>query len=954
MPQPLGRAQRYMPGLDGVRALAVAAVIAYHLGVPWLPGGLLGVGVFFTLSGYLITDLLLAVWESSGRLQLRSFWARRARRLLPALFVMLVVVTTWAAVAQPSHLGELRGEVLAAGLYVSNWWAALAHVSYFARFGAPSPLGHLWSLAIEEQFYLVWPWLLWAGLIWVAHRRARPEKRRSALDLASSPLERENEDFAELELAFASAGAADGGDAGGAGLRLLGPAPRSRRFLVRAMAPGALTSTDSVAVPSPQVRERTFSGADLLALGNLLSGRTARGSALVARAPAAPSLGDQFSGDRFSGDTFSGDRFSGDRFSGDRSLGPRSLGPRGTAARSPGFQPVGAQRPAPGTTGRTTRWHLWPLAAVSVVLAVVSAVEMAVLYHPSFDPSRIYDGTDTRAFALLIGAALAMVWPSKGLQPHVSAGARRALDGLGLAGLIVAAVLVCSVGQYSAFLYRGGMLILSLATAAIVASAAHPASRFGRALGLRPLRWLGVRSYGAYLWHYPIIVLTTPTVTSGFSWPRAALQVGATLGLAELSWRFVESPVRHGALGRVWRELRLSPRRWAGWALSRPWRWLLAAGTPAAVTLAALSLAGVIPALQPRGLVPSGLAGGPGEGSVPLQASVPTSTVTAVSTTRARPGNKLGTSTGATGRAQAGGGSRPSTTTRPAGRPSAATGAVSVSGGHGSGRATAASSGGAASHHTRATTAASQAHQGQARQGQAHRGALPAAKVAPFELRTACKQVVDIGDSTSASLISTNYLPDPAQRLGAQYARVGVDQSIMRIEGGTSIVEALPGTEDAFQMAKALVQQGYRGCWVLALGTNDAADVYVGSNVGVTQRVKEMMSLIGDQPVLWVNAVTLVSSGPYAEAHMRRWDQALVAACPHYPNMAVFNWAATAQRSWFISDGIHYSSEGSAKRAAAIADALATAFPAGGPQGRRAGACVIDGTPRWHLPNFKY
>ena len=951
MPQPLGRAQRYMPGLDGVRALAVAAVIGYHLGVPWLPGGLLGVGVFFTLSGYLITDLLLAVWESSGRLQLRSFWARRARRLLPALFVMLAVVTTWAAVAQPSRLGELRGEVLAAGLYVSNWWAALAHVSYFARFGAPSPLGHLWSLAIEEQFYLVWPWLLWVGLIWVAHRRARPEKHRAALDLASSPAEWENEDLAELELAFAAApaGAADAGDAGGAGLRLLGPAPRSRRFLVRAMAPGALTSADSAAPPSPQVPERAFSGADLLALGNLLSGRTARGSALVARAPAAPSLGDQFLGDR--------------------SLGARSLGARYMGAQSPGPQPVGVQRRARGTTGRTTRWHLWPLAAVSLVLAVVSAVEMAVLYHPSFDPSRIYDGTDTRAFALLIGAALAMVWPSKGLQQHVSAGARRALDGLGIAGLVVAGVLVCSVGQYSAFLYQGGMLVLSLATAAIVASAAHPASRFGRALGVRPLRWLGVRSYGAYLWHYPLIVLTTPTVTGGFSWLRAALQVGATLGLAELSWRFVESPVRHGALGRLWRELRLSPRRWASWAVSRPWRWLLAAGTPAAVTLAALSLAGVMPALQPRGLVPGGLAGGPGAGSVPLQASVPTTTVAAVSTTQARPGNRLRTSTGATGRAQAGGGSRPSTTTRPTGRTSAGSGAISVSGGHGSGRATPASSGGAAGHHTTATTAAGQAHpgqahqgqahqgqahQGQAHQGQAHQGGPPAAKIAPFELRTACKQVVDIGDSTSASLISTNYLPDPAQRLGAQYAKVGVDQSIMRIEGGTSIVETLPGTEDAFQMAKALVQQGYRGCWVLALGTNDAADVYVGSNVGITQRVKEMMSLIGDQPVLWVNAVTLVSSGPYAEAHMRRWDQALVAACPHYPNMAVFNWAATAQRSWFISDGIHYSSEGSAKRAAAIADALATAFPAGRPDGRRAGSCVIDGTPRWHLPNFKY
>jgi lysophospholipase L1-like esterase len=176
----------------------------------------------------------------------------------------------------------------------------------------------------------------------------------------------------------------------------------------------------------------------------------------------------------------------------------------------------------------------------------------------------------------------------------------------------------------------------------------------------------------------------------------------------------------------------------------------------------------------------------------------------------------------------------------------------------------------------------------------------------------------------------------------------------MRIVGGTSIVETLPGTENAYQMAQTLVRQGYRGCWVLALGTNDAADVFVGSNVGLRARVKEMMSLIGDQPVMWVNTVTLVSTGPYAEANMRRWNQAVSSACPRYPDMAVFDWAGVAQRSWFIPDGIHYSSEGSAKRAAAIADALATAFPAGDPSGRRAGACTVEASPRWDLPNFHY
>ena len=102
MPRPVGRGQRYMPGLDGLRAIAVLAVIAYHLGLSWARGGLLGVGVFFTLSGYLITDLLLGQWAAGGRLRLANFWLRRARRLLPALFVMLVVVMAWVTLAEPS------------------------------------------------------------------------------------------------------------------------------------------------------------------------------------------------------------------------------------------------------------------------------------------------------------------------------------------------------------------------------------------------------------------------------------------------------------------------------------------------------------------------------------------------------------------------------------------------------------------------------------------------------------------------------------------------------------------------------------------------------------------------------------------------------------------------------------------------------------------------------------
>ncbi len=164
MPKPVGSGQRYMPGLDGLRAIAVLAVIAYHEQLGWAPGGLLGVGVFFTLSGYLITDLLVSRWIATGRAHLGDFWLRRARRLLPALFVMLAVVTAWVTLLDRARLGSLRGAVAAAATYSSNWYLISTSQSYFSRFAAPQPLDHLWSLAVEEQFYLIWPWLLLLGL----------------------------------------------------------------------------------------------------------------------------------------------------------------------------------------------------------------------------------------------------------------------------------------------------------------------------------------------------------------------------------------------------------------------------------------------------------------------------------------------------------------------------------------------------------------------------------------------------------------------------------------------------------------------------------------------------------------------------------------------------------------------------------------------------------------------
>src|SRR2546430_2700946 len=155
----------YALGLDGIRALAVTAVVLYHLGA--LGGGFLGVDVFFVLSGYLITGLLLFEHQHTGRISLGAFYLRRARRLLPALYVLLAVVATLAVVVRPGDLAGLRHDLWAAVGYATNWWLIAEGSSYFGAGAHPSMLTHLWSLAVEEQFYLVWPLAL-LGLLRLA------------------------------------------------------------------------------------------------------------------------------------------------------------------------------------------------------------------------------------------------------------------------------------------------------------------------------------------------------------------------------------------------------------------------------------------------------------------------------------------------------------------------------------------------------------------------------------------------------------------------------------------------------------------------------------------------------------------------------------------------------------------------------------------------------------------
>lgn len=425
MPRPVEGTSPYMPGLDGIRAIAVLAVIAYHLNFGWAPGGLLGVQVFFVLSGYLITDLLVAEHRRTGGIGLTRFWVRRARRLFPALFVMMFVTVALSTLFDRGQLSALRSDTLPGIFYVSNWWFIFQHVSYFAKFGPPSPFGHLWSLAIEEQFYLVWPLVVLAGFRWVRTTRVRV----------------------------------------------------------------------------------------LLILG----------------------------------------------------------------------------------------------------MAAASALEMALLYSPGGDPTRVYDGTDTRAFALLIGAALALVLPRNRRFGPITTDARRMLNlvgGVSLAGIFL---MFWATNQYQTFLYTGGMVLLSLLTALVVAVTVHPGAQLRRVLGVEPLRWIGERSYGIYLWHYPIIVLTTPLNAPANVW-RGFLQTAATFSIAALSWRYIEQPIRHGALRRGWERVRA--HKWHQPSL-RPVGWLLVGAAVLDLVVSSLGLFGVVsasaadPASEVTSILPPDHHGGP-------------------------------------------------------------------------------------------------------------------------------------------------------------------------------------------------------------------------------------------------------------------------------------------------------------------------------------------------------
>ncbi len=368
---------RYMPGLDGLRAFAVTGVLLYHATLNWIPGGFLGVDVFFVISGYLITSLLLAEFRNQGRIGLGQFYLRRARRLLPALFLLLGVVGLFAVIFLPDEVTKLRGDIVAALFYSTNWWQIFHNLSYFEAVGRPPLLQHLWSLAVEEQFYLIWPLLLTAMFkLW--HGRRRP----------------------------------------------------------------MLLATLGIIV---------------LSSGLMIGLSIHRG------------------------------------------------------------------------------------------------------YPLDHDPSRVYYGTDTRAFTMLIGAVLAMVWAPWRLSDKLTRGGRLLLDVIGLGSLLGLTWMFLNVSEFSQDLYRGGFLVCSILAAMVIAVTVHPAADLSRLLGLKPLRWIGERSYGIYLWHWPVFMVTRPVLDISLTGtPNLILRLAVTVAIAELSYRYVEQPIRQGALSRWFRALRSS------------------------------------------------------------------------------------------------------------------------------------------------------------------------------------------------------------------------------------------------------------------------------------------------------------------------------------------------------------------------------------------------------------
>ena len=371
----MGKKRRYITGLDGIRAIAIIMVLSYHLKLSLFKSGFLGVTVFFVLSGYLITGILISEVEEEGRIDLKNFWLRRIRRLVPAVMSMAVVIIFVSAVVNRVIFTKGCKDFLASVLGFNNWWQIFNKVSYFEAAGVPSPFTHCWSLAIETQFYLIYPLIL-LGIYKLAKSRGEGRAKRGLL-----------------------------------------------------------------------------------------------------------------------------------------------------------------------------------FAGVTLLLALISVILMIVLFDPQQDASRVYYGTDTRAFSLLFGALLAILWEYRMVPRRLSASVNMVLGSVSFAALLVMTI---AINGSSNFWYRGGQFVGTILTVLMVYAVSGRKTWLSRFLSNPVLKWIGDRSYSIYLWHYPIILLISKGIKA--SWWITLIELVLSVVLAELSYRFIETPIRHGIMGEYLNILRSRPR----------------------------------------------------------------------------------------------------------------------------------------------------------------------------------------------------------------------------------------------------------------------------------------------------------------------------------------------------------------------------------------------------------
>lgn len=371
----MGKKRRYITGLDGIRAIAVIMVLAYHLKLALFKSGFLGVTVFFVLSGYLITGILISEVEEEGTIDLKNFWLRRIRRLVPAVMSMAVVIIFVSAVVNRVIFTKGCKDFLASVLGFNNWWQIFNKVSYFEAAGVPSPFTHCWSLAIETQFYLIYPLIL-LGIYKLAKSRGEGRAKRGLL-----------------------------------------------------------------------------------------------------------------------------------------------------------------------------------FAGVTLLLALISVILMIVLFDPQQDASRVYYGTDTRAFSLLFGALLAILWDYRMVPRRLSASVNMVLGSVSFAVLLVMTI---AINGSSNFWYRGGQFVGTILTVLVIYTVLGRKTWLSRFLSNPVLKWIGDRSYSIYLWHYPIILLISKGIKA--SWWITLIEIVLSVVLAELSYRFIETPIRHGIIGEYLNILRSRPK----------------------------------------------------------------------------------------------------------------------------------------------------------------------------------------------------------------------------------------------------------------------------------------------------------------------------------------------------------------------------------------------------------